>query len=177
MCFSFPPIQNSIYFVRNYFRCLSDHQDINYTFSCWVRPSVLLLSGMETLHFMESGSFPAAPRRPLEHYTILFPKAWKFLISAPDSYFSDIRHKEQKCSMIQAVHRWIISIEWPSCIGYVPRRSTATTSGKEMKEPWPQRAYQRGRNTAERTGDRNDIRENRQNGHRNDTETQRIYRV
>ena len=29
----------------------------------------------------------------------------------PDSYFVDIRHRAQKCSMIQVVHRWIIPIE------------------------------------------------------------------
>ena len=28
-----------------------------------------------------------------------------------NSYFVDIRHRAQKCSMIQVVHRWIIPIE------------------------------------------------------------------
>ena len=31
--------------------------------------------------------------------------------SALNSYFVDIRHRVQKCSMIQVVHRWIIPIE------------------------------------------------------------------
>ena len=40
-----------------------------------------------------------------------FPQSWKFLIFTPNSYFVDIRHRAQKCSMIQVVHRWIIPIE------------------------------------------------------------------
>ena len=43
--------------------------------------------------------------------TISIPQSWKFLIFTPDSYFVDIRHRAQKCSMIQVVHRWIIPIE------------------------------------------------------------------
>ena len=39
------------------------------------------------------------------------PSEWKFLIFTPNSYFVDIRHRAQKCSMIQVVHRWIIPIE------------------------------------------------------------------
>ncbi|MBE7725213.1 MAG: hypothetical protein E7244_12585 [Enterocloster citroniae] len=60
---------------------------------------------------MVSGSFPTAPCRPLEHYTIPFPRTWKFLIFARNSDFVDIRHRAQKCSIIQVVHRWIIPIE------------------------------------------------------------------
>ena len=30
-----------------------------------------------------------------------FPQSWKFLIFTPNSYFVDIRHRAQKCSMIQ----------------------------------------------------------------------------
>ncbi|RGQ50187.1 hypothetical protein DWY96_07140 [Roseburia inulinivorans] len=44
-------------------------------------------------------------------YTISIPQSWKFLIFTPNSYFVDIRHRAQKCSMIQVVHRWIIPIE------------------------------------------------------------------
>ena len=44
-------------------------------------------------------------------YIISIPQSWKFLIFTPNSYFVDIRHRAQKCSMIQVVHRWIIPIE------------------------------------------------------------------
>ena len=44
-------------------------------------------------------------------YTISIPQSWKFLIFTPNSYFVDIRHRAQKCSIIQVVHRWIIPIE------------------------------------------------------------------
>ncbi len=37
------------------------------------------------------------------------------------SNFVEIRGKEQKCSMIGTVHRWITPIERPGCMGYVPQ--------------------------------------------------------
>ena len=44
---------------------------------------------------------------PLNWIISHFPQSWKFLIFTPNSYFVDIRHRAQKCSMIQVVHRWI----------------------------------------------------------------------
>ncbi|RHQ33128.1 hypothetical protein DWY89_07695 [Clostridium sp. AF27-5AA] len=50
-------------------------------------------------------------------YTISIPQSWKFLIFTPNSYFVDIRHRAQKCSMIQVVHRWIKSNRMTSLCG------------------------------------------------------------
>ena len=48
---------------------------------------------------------------PLNWIISYFPQSWKFPLFTPNSYFVDIRHRAQKCSMIQVVHRWIIPIE------------------------------------------------------------------
>ena len=68
--------------------------------------------------FMGARSFPVVWLLPLIWIISHFPQSWKFLIFTPNSYFVDIRHRAQKCSMIQVVHRWIIPIEWPACVGY-----------------------------------------------------------
>ncbi|OUQ07080.1 hypothetical protein B5E92_09735 [Erysipelatoclostridium sp. An15] len=60
---------------------------------------------------MGTRSFPAVSLLPLNWIISHFPQSWKFLIFTPNSYFVDIRHRAQKCSMIQVVHRWIIPIE------------------------------------------------------------------
>ena len=51
-----------------------------------------------------------------------FPQSWKFPLFTPNSYFVDIRHRAQKCSMIQVVHRWIRLLVKPvkSAISYMP---------------------------------------------------------
>ena len=61
--------------------------------------------------FMGARSFPAVSLLPLNWIISYFPQSWKFLIFTLNSYFVDIRHRAQKCSMIQVVHRWIIPIE------------------------------------------------------------------
>ncbi|NBJ02772.1 hypothetical protein D3Z62_22375 [Lachnospiraceae bacterium] len=60
---------------------------------------------------MGTRSFPAVALLPLNWIISYFPQSWKFPLFTRNSYFVDIRHRAQKCSMIQVVHRWIIPIE------------------------------------------------------------------
>ncbi|RHJ98930.1 hypothetical protein DW098_03915 [Ruminococcus sp. AM07-21] len=60
---------------------------------------------------MGARSFPAVVFLPLNWIISHFPQSWKFPIFTLNSYFVDIRHRAQECSMIQVVHRWIIPIE------------------------------------------------------------------
>ena len=86
-------------------------------------PTQLLQCGGAVLN-VSDGTLTAAGQRveltrnefrilqmPLNWIISYFPQSWKFLIFTLNSYFVDIRHRVQKCSMIQVVHRWIIPIE------------------------------------------------------------------
>ena len=66
-----------------------------------------------------SGMFDSVNQQVADISVQVGPVSYTHLLSAiveisdfpPDSYFVDIRHRAQKCSMIQVVHRWIIPIE------------------------------------------------------------------